>query len=113
MQTLNPEKDKDSDWSQSTGTKISTRDETYSQLLNSDIQIAEFDKTHLNEAFKKRSFTEWQENNFGAHLLLQKNRVAEKLKQAKLELKEKQDSCSRSGTRQTMNCCKVIVSDKS
>jgi len=69
-------------------------------------------KAHPNAAFKKKSFTAWQQNNFRTGLLLHRNRLSETLKQAKLGLKKKQESCSRSGSCQTINGRKVIVSNK-
>jgi len=112
VQTLNPEKDKDSDWNQRTGIKMSRRDKTYTLMFNSDIQFEAFDKAHPDEAFKKKSFSEWQQNNFRTRLLLHRNRLAKKLKQAKLDLKEKKESCSRQGSKTIINGRKVIVSDK-
>ena len=82
---------------------MSTRDETYTLMVNSDIQFEAFDKAHPNEAFKKKSFSEWQQHDFRTRLLLHKNCLAEKLKQAKLDLKDKKESRSRSGSHQTHN----------
>jgi len=112
VQTLDPEKDKDSDCSQHTGLKMSTRDKTYLLIFNSDIQYEAFEKAHLDEAFKKESFSEWQQNDFRTRLLLHRNCLAEKLKQAKLELKEKKESCSQSGSQQVIDGRKVLVSEK-
>ena len=82
-------------------------------MFNSDSQFEAFDKAHPDEAFKKRSFSEWQQNDFCTRVMLHKNRLAEKLKQAKLDLKEKRQSCSRSGNHQEVfNGRKVLVSDK-
>ena len=39
VQTLNPEKDKDSDWSQHTVLNMRTRDETYALMFISDIYL--------------------------------------------------------------------------
>ena len=100
MQTLNPDQDKDSNWSQRTGLKMMiTRDKTYSLMFNSDSQFEAFDKAHPGEAFKKKSFSEWQQNDFRTRLMLHKNYLAEKLKQAKLNLKETKESYSRSELR--------------
>jgi len=112
VQTLNPQKDKEINCSQHTGLEMSTRDETYSLMFNSYIQFEAYGKAHPDEAFKKKSFSEWQQNDFCTRLLLHKNRLTEKLKQAKLDLKEKEESRSRQGSKQVIDCRKVIVSDK-
>ena len=92
---------------------LRTRDETYSLMFNSDSQFEAFDKAHKDEAFKKRSFNEWQQNDFRTRLMLHRNRLAEKLKQAKLDLKEKKEYRSRSGKHQeVIHGRKDLVSDK-
>ena len=65
---------------------MSACDITYMQQFNSDVQFEEFDKAHPDEAFKKRSFTEFQQHDFRTRLLMHSNCLAEKLKQANLDL---------------------------
>ena len=91
---------------------LSTRDKIYSLAFYSDSQFEAFATAHPNEACKKRSFSEWQQNDFRTRLMLHKNCLAEKLKQAKLELKEKKESCSQSGSQQVIDGRKVLVSEK-
>ena len=105
---------KNSDWSQRTGPKMmSTRDETYMLMFNSDSQFEAFDNARPDEAFKKKSFSKSQQHDFRTSLMLHKNRLAEKLKQANLDLKEKKEYRSRSGKHQeVIHGRKVLVSDK-
>ena len=91
----------------------STHDKTYTHAFYSDSQFEAFDNAHPDEAFKKRSLSEWQENDFLTRLMLHRNRLAEKLKQAKLELKEKKESRSRSDSHhKVINGHKILVSNK-